>query len=143
MKREGKAVTVNLPQNPAEQSCIGVGRRTHVIVVRCHKPTWIIGLVQKDKEPPRDFPGRLDPFARGPDCLPQCSRRKVRPYVQRQTASRNGVTLYGSPLGAGVNRIPYSGRIPQEAKAAGKAGRYADVGTVVLRCAEPVTLNIL
>ena len=35
--------------------------------------------------------------------------------------------------GVGVNRIRRSGGIPQEANAAGKAGRYADVGTVLCR----------
>jgi len=33
--------------------------------------------------------------------------------------------------------------IPQEANAAGKAGRYADVGTVIYRGAEGVTLQML
>jgi hypothetical protein len=61
------------------------------------------------------------------------SRRTVRPRPPRQTISRNGVTLSGSLSGGGVNHIPDRREIPQEAKAAGKAGRYADVGTVILR----------
>ena len=48
VKRERKAVTSNSPANPAEQSCAGVGTRTHYgIVVMNNKPTWIIGLAQK------------------------------------------------------------------------------------------------
>jgi hypothetical protein len=47
VKRERKAVTSNSPANPAEQSCAGVGTRTHYgIVVMCNKSTWVIGLVQ-------------------------------------------------------------------------------------------------
>src|SRR5215831_7845324 len=34
--------------HPAEQSCAGVGTRTHSrIVVMNNKPTWVIGLAQK------------------------------------------------------------------------------------------------
>src|SRR5215510_3812828 len=48
VKRARKAVTRNPPAHPAEQSCAGVGTRTHYgIVVMNNKPTWIIGLAQK------------------------------------------------------------------------------------------------
>ena len=48
MKRAWKAVTLNPPVNPAEQSCARVGTRTHYgIVVMNNKPTWVIGLAQK------------------------------------------------------------------------------------------------
>jgi hypothetical protein len=51
VKREGKAVTQNLPAHPAEQSGEGVGNRTPGgIVVRYNKPPELIGLVQKDME---------------------------------------------------------------------------------------------
>jgi len=74
---------------------------------------------------------------------PYVSRRTVRPRPHRQTTSRNGVTLAGSPPGGGVNRILDRRGIPQEAKAAGKAGRYADVGTVIFKWAGVVTLHML
>jgi hypothetical protein len=56
------------------------------IVVMCDRPTWVIGLVQNGHGE------RLDTSSRDPGGIPQVSRRTVRPYVQRQTAPRNGVT---------------------------------------------------
>jgi len=36
------------PAHPAEQSCVGVGTRTHSgIVVMHNKPRWVISLAQK------------------------------------------------------------------------------------------------
>src|SRR5215831_17293991 len=61
-------------------------------------------------------------------------RRIVRPYTQRQTASRNGVRLaslscsrarQGSP-GAGVHRMQGKHGMVSEANAFGKAKGYAD-----------------
>jgi hypothetical protein len=90
-----------------------------------------------------DVPLRLDIDRVLQGASPHVSRRTVRPRPPRQTISRNGVTLSGSPPGGGVNHIPDRSGIPQEANAAGKAGRYADVGTVIFRCAEAVTLHKL
>jgi hypothetical protein len=55
----------------------------------CDKPTWVIGLVQKEHGE------RLDTSSRDPGGIPQVSRRTVRPYTPRQTAPRNGVTSRG------------------------------------------------
>jgi hypothetical protein len=94
VKRERKAVTLHPPANPAEHRCVGVGTRTHVcIVVMWGKPTWVIGLVQNGHGETRGLPPlRLDNSSLDPDCLPEVSRRTVRPYAPRPTAPRNGVT---------------------------------------------------
>ena len=93
------------------------------IVVMCDKPTWIIGLVQKGHGE------GLDTSSCDPGGIPEVSRRIVRPYTQRQTAPRNGVTphwLSLLPKGGGVNRMLMRKGMVSEANARGKATRYAD-----------------
>src|SRR5712664_3895003 len=97
----------------------------------CDKPTWVIGLVQNGHGETRGlYPLRLDNSSLDPGCIPQVSRRTVRPYAQRQTEPRNGVTpppalrWHGtrvSPSGAGVNRKRMGRGIVSEANAHGKA----------------------
>ena len=64
-------------------------------------------------------------YALNPGASFKVPRRRVRPFVQRQTESRNGVTSTGSLLrnssGAGVNRMPVVSGIVQEAKALGNS----------------------
>ena len=119
--------------------------RTHVlIVVNADKPTRVIGLVQNghgDTRAETLSGGTTDGVFQA--ASHDVSRRTVRPRPQRQTPSRNGVTLSGSPPGGGVNRLLERRGIPQEAKAAGKASREADVGTVRCKWAEGVTLHTL
>ena len=82
---------------------------------------------------PKGHGERLDTLTRDPDGIP-VPRRTVRPYTQRQTASRNGVTLPSlsrhrarqrSP-GAGVHRMRGQCGMVSEANASGKARGYAD-----------------
>jgi len=118
-------------------------------------------LRPKGKDKGRAF---LEPTRRHP----RETRRRVRSCPSHQTKLRNGITPARSQTSAiggrcsGLGRhcnpslktVPrrdlsrcqpetIRGRIPQEAKAAGKAGRYADVGTVRGKWSGRVTLHKL
>src|SRR2546422_9987270 len=103
-----------------------------------NKPTWVIGLAQNGHGE------RLDTSSRDPEGIPKVSRRTGRPYTQRQTAPRNGVTPSRlSPWGAGVNRRRRGRGIVSEANARGKAPRYADRDTATWMVEVRVAVDML
>src|SRR5262249_35244310 len=122
MKRERKVVPPNPTGYPIEQSCIGIGDE---LTPESSSPrTSLRGLAAWPKTG-RGKPGHS--FG-DPECTAKVPRRTVRSYVQRQIGCRNGVTLpcLSSVPGVGVNRRAAESGMVSEAKAPGKARRYAD-----------------
>src|SRR5215470_12533481 len=118
------------PPSPSRRAELRRGRHTNALQNRRDAQQASVGYGLG----PTGHGARLDTWTRDPEGIPQVPRRTVRPYTQRQTASRNGVTLPSlsrhrarqrSP-GAGVHRIRGQWGMVSEANASGKARGYAD-----------------
>lgn len=126
-----------------------MGRNTNSRLSRRHdvyKPTRIIGLVQTDIGKQNGLgPVGLDSSKTDPECAPKVPRRIVRPCAQRQMKGRNGVKAQRLSLKqrVGVNRMQLSCGIVSEAKALGKAERYADRDTMSGTIEAPVGVKTL
>src|SRR5262245_22571614 len=121
------------PTSESRRAQLRRGRHTNSRLNRRHVRQAYVGYRLGPKwtwRNERTPPLRLDNSLLDPGCIPQVSRRTVRPYAQRQTEPRNGVTpppalhWHGTRVetnGAGVNRKRKRRGIVSQAKAHGKA----------------------
>jgi hypothetical protein len=109
---------------------LNMDRNTNPLQNCRHSSTGLAELISLTK---MVLDGEPEVSNRFPDVFSYPSRRTMGSYVQRQTETRNEVTmvrLSGSLPEQVVSRMPYHGRIASEANAFGKAEGYADGGTV-------------